>query len=168
MRLWVALIVLSLSAGAASAQVTFGASRPRGVRIHAPAPKPEPVPPARPEPSAPREDVFRASQDTYRPRHDSLYFFPTAAFSSAYSAPEVVVQPVVVERTIVVERPAAPARDRAEAGAQPVPAVPAPVIVGVKKTVYVIPRCYAGDKPPEVSRLPPGCDLRDMKVIPPA
>ena len=164
------VVAALLTSGVASAQVAMGAARPPGIRIHTPprAPKPEP-PPATPQPQPPpaREDLFRARPDTYRPRHDSPYFFPAAAFYPVYSAPEVVVQPVIVERTIVVEQPASPKRASAEAGAQPTSSAPAPVIVGVKKTVYVIPRCYAGDKPPDASRLAPGCDIRDMKVIPP-
>jgi hypothetical protein len=36
------------------------------------------------------------------------------------------------------------------------------------KTLYVIPRCYAGDKRPSASALPAGCDLRAMRTIPPA
>jgi hypothetical protein len=35
------------------------------------------------------------------------------------------------------------------------------------KTFYVIAGCYAGDKPPEAARLPPGCDMSRVKAIPP-
>lgn len=38
----------------------------------------------------------------------------------------------------------------------------------VPKTLYVIPRCYAGDKRPAPSDLPPGCTVRMMRTIPPA
>ena len=34
---------------------------------------------------------------------------------------------------------------------------------GARKNLYVIPNCYAGDKPPEAA-LPQGCDIAQMKV----
>lgn len=35
------------------------------------------------------------------------------------------------------------------------------------KTIYVIPRCYAGDRPPVASQLPEGCAMAALRVIPP-
>jgi hypothetical protein len=50
---------------------------------------------------------------------------------------------------------------------QPVPeaATQAPVaaVRGPARTTYVIPNCYAGDRPPS-GMLPPGCDLSKMLV----
>jgi hypothetical protein len=43
------------------------------------------------------------------------------------------------------------------------PVVAAP---GVPKTFYVIPGCYAGDKPPR-AKLPRGCERSKLRVIPP-
>jgi hypothetical protein len=40
------------------------------------------------------------------------------------------------------------------------------VAPGVPKTFYVIPGCYAGDKPPR-GRLPRGCDRSRVRVVPP-
>jgi hypothetical protein len=37
---------------------------------------------------------------------------------------------------------------------------------GVPKTFYVIPGCYAGDKPPR-AKLPRGCDRSKLRVVPP-
>jgi hypothetical protein len=37
----------------------------------------------------------------------------------------------------------------------------------VAKTFYVIPGCYAGDKPPRTAPLPKGCDASKMRAIPP-
>ena len=37
---------------------------------------------------------------------------------------------------------------------------------GVPKTFYVIPGCYAGDKPPR-AKLPRGCDRSKLRAIPP-
>jgi hypothetical protein len=33
-------------------------------------------------------------------------------------------------------------------------------------TVYFIPRCYLGNVPPTAARLPVGCDMKDLKVMP--
>jgi hypothetical protein len=38
---------------------------------------------------------------------------------------------------------------------------------GVPKTFYVIPGCYAGDKPPRGRLLPRGCDASKVRTIPP-
>jgi PEGA domain len=45
----------------------------------------------------------------------------------------------------------------------PAPAAAATIVATATKTTYIIPRCYAGDRPP-VGALPPGCNLRDMLV----
>ena len=39
---------------------------------------------------------------------------------------------------------------------------------GKPKIFYVIPGCYAGDRPPALEWLPRGCDASKMRVIPPA
>ncbi|MGH9345933.1 MAG: hypothetical protein ACRD26_01590 [Vicinamibacterales bacterium] len=45
---------------------------------------------------------------------------------------------------------------------------PPPLAVpGVPKTFYVIPGCYAGDKPPRTVTLPRGCDPSKVRRIPP-
>jgi hypothetical protein len=43
----------------------------------------------------------------------------------------------------------------------------APPAPGTPKTFYVIPNCYAGDRRPEPSALPPGCDIRRLRTISP-
>jgi hypothetical protein len=49
------------------------------------------------------------------------------------------------------------------------PSVTAPLMApGKPKTFYVIPGCYAGDRPPALEWLPRGCDTSNMRVIPPA
>jgi len=53
----------------------------------------------------------------------------------------------------------------ARTAATPVPA--APVVQAVPKTFYVIPGCYAGDKPPRRGTLPAGCDLARLRKVPP-
>jgi hypothetical protein len=44
----------------------------------------------------------------------------------------------------------------------------APVPLAPRKTMYVIPRCYAGDTPPVASQLPAGCNARQVRRVPPA
>jgi hypothetical protein len=45
---------------------------------------------------------------------------------------------------------------------------PAPrVASGPPRTFYVIPNCYAGDKPPQADRLPAGCRIANTRRIPP-
>ena len=34
------------------------------------------------------------------------------------------------------------------------------------KALYIVPRCYIGDRPPLPSDLPAGCTLDDVRVIP--
>jgi hypothetical protein len=48
------------------------------------------------------------------------------------------------------------------------PAVLPPPTPAKAKTFYVIPGCYAGDKPPGNRRLPAGCDVLKLRTIPPA
>ena len=42
-----------------------------------------------------------------------------------------------------------------------------PIEAGVPRTFYVIPGCYAGDRPPTRRDVPVGCDLEDLRTIPP-
>jgi hypothetical protein len=51
-----------------------------------------------------------------------------------------------------------------EAAPRPPAPLPAP---GVPKTFYVIPGCYAGDRPPQTVQLPPMCDPAKARTIPP-
>ena len=51
-----------------------------------------------------------------------------------------------------------------EATPRPAPAPPPP---GVPKTFYVIPGCYAGDKPPQAERLPANCNAANARTVPP-
>jgi hypothetical protein len=53
-------------------------------------------------------------------------------------------------------------------GSVETPAAPsAPAAPGPPKTFYVIPRCYAGDRPPEANALPRGCDIANVRAVPP-
>jgi hypothetical protein len=57
---------------------------------------------------------------------------------------------------------------RADLEARAVSAAPAVAPRAVPKTFYVIPGCYAGDKPPRAARLRRGCDASKIRAIPPA
>jgi hypothetical protein len=46
-------------------------------------------------------------------------------------------------------------------------AAPAPVIPAKPKAFYVIPGCYAGDTKPQAAQLPRGCDVANLRVVPP-
>jgi hypothetical protein len=174
------LTALLLMCGSASAQVAMGAAPPPGVRFSPPPAEPE-TPPANPDPRPyghqpkPHQardvttgrDVFLAGPHTYRPRRDAFPSVVPFGFYPGPAVPEVVfvervTPPVVVERTkvVYVEKPV----EREPAVTSEPPAAPPRIVA--PKTLYVIPRCYAGDKPPAARDLPAGCDIRDMRIIP--
>jgi hypothetical protein len=81
------------------------------------------------------------------------------------------VEPVVTDeqyvRILPSDAPAFPRRPEpveSSASEPPLPFVKPPS----PKTLYVIPRCYAGDRLPVASQLPAGCRLEDVQVIPAA
>jgi hypothetical protein len=43
---------------------------------------------------------------------------------------------------------------------------PAAAVEIPHKTVYIVPRCYIGDRPPLTSDMPAGCKVEDVRVIP--
>ena len=43
----------------------------------------------------------------------------------------------------------------------------APRVAAIPKTFYVVPGCYAGDRPPAAGRLPTGCSAKNVRTIPP-
>jgi hypothetical protein len=49
---------------------------------------------------------------------------------------------------------------------EPEPLPPHATGVPAAMTIYFIPRCYLGNVPPTTTRLPAGCDISEMKVIP--
>jgi hypothetical protein len=55
--------------------------------------------------------------------------------------------------------------DLAKGDDTPQAALPAPVRAA-PKTLYVIPRCYAGDTPPRAEQLPAGCDPARVRTVP--
>ena len=160
-RIALAAVAMCLLATAAAAQDGLrSASLPERTPMN-------PVPP-------PQVDLFRAAPDTYTvrpplPRHhrrrlgDGYMFgngFLGPTYLTGYSAyadprlsrPEPAREQPPVARDIPPRVPYAPAA----------PPVVAP---GAPKTFYVIPGCYAGDRPPAVERLGPGCSISRMRVF---
>jgi hypothetical protein len=172
-----------LCSSAASAQFALGAARTPGVTIHRPdPPKEEPAPPpARPshshhhtaQPPAPGADLFLAGPDTYVPHNNrrrsrftsypGLSGYVPTAYTPGVAETVIVREPIIIE----VERPPREpqATDDREAARKPDP-VAIDVTPPKAKTLYVIPRCYAGDKRPSADQLPAGCDLSLLRVIP--
>jgi hypothetical protein len=113
----------------------------------------------------PREDLFRARPSTYHRRRDQIVI----PRGFGFFGPQLVypaVQPIIV----VVSRDPLESTRVAPPPVMPAPVPPAPYVAGVPgrpKTFYVIPGCYAGDRPPEPETLTPGCSLSRLRVVPP-
>jgi hypothetical protein len=131
--------------------------------------------PDRTPPPLPSEqpDVFGARPGTYVPHPNRPIFFP--GFPVFGSWPYGYWDPYSSRhrRWYHDEYRDRYARDieRAPAVAPPPDPVPEKYVAGVPgkpKTFYVIPGCYAGDRPPERDRIPRGCDVRKLRKIPPA
>lgn len=113
-----------------------------------------------------REDLFRARPDTYVQRYDRLLprhrqIHPGGAFY-------VIIAPYET----ITYRNGLEARTSNVAPSNPAPSPPAPSPLARSplappKTFYVIPGCYAGDKPPSADRLPPTCDITKLRIVPP-
>ena len=117
----------------------------------------------------PGSDLFRAGPETYTPHADRRWFVATYVPSVYW--PGTDASPATWRRP-----PAEPSADRPRIAlpvefpkpAEPAtPAAPPAAVPGDPRTFYVIPGCYAGDRPPRPERLPAGCDAASMRVIPP-
>lgn len=49
----------------------------------------------------------------------------------------------------------------------PAPIVRSPAAAAAALKMYVIPNCYLGNVPPRASRLPSGCDVKQVQVLDP-
>lgn len=74
--------------------------------------------------------------------------YETIAFDVHILPTETITYQTTLQASLPVTRTAPPA-----------PAAP--------KTFYVIPNCYAGDRPPDRSALPKTCDVARLRTIPP-
>jgi hypothetical protein len=131
------------------------------------------------------QDLYRVVPDFYRQRPDPtanrLFFpFPGGGVPGPYWPYWPYPFPIdgyygpLVQHAYGARRDAGrfgpPYGDFAEPPRETTPAAPPspPPLPGKPKTFYVIPGCYAGDRPPQPDRLPKGCDRSRMRVIPPA
>lgn len=176
-----AFSVACLIASTASGQAALGVARTPGVTVHRPEPPPEePAPPSarpshrhdrHPDPPPPGSDLFLAGPDTYaphnnrRPRRFNPYRGFTGYVPAAYTPS--VVETVIVPAPIIIEREPRPRETTVD---RETPPTPEPIVIYVTppapKTLYVIPRCYAGDRRPSADQLPAGCDLSLLRIIP--
>jgi hypothetical protein len=53
--------------------------------------------------------------------------------------------------------------DPLSAASRPLAAAPVEI---PHKPVYIVPRCYIGDRPPQPSDVPAGCNIEDVRIIP--
>ena len=113
----------------------------------------------------PRPDLFRARPGTFRPdRHQVL-----SPFGFGFLGPQLIyptIPPIIV---VVAREPLESARLDPPPVMPPVPP-PTPYVAGTPgqpKTFYVIPGCYAGDRPPDPETLKPGCSISRLRVVPP-
>ena len=155
-----ALAVALLSTAAAAQDGLRSASLPERTPMN-------PVPP-------PPVDLFRAAPDTYtpkppdqRPRHrqSNRHLFGASVFAPVY----LVGYSIEPDRRAGFQSPELEPLRRSEPPAPPAaaPVAPTPmppVTPGPRKTFYVIPGCYAGDRPPHADRLPPGCDVSKTRI----
>lgn len=123
-----------------------------------------------------RPDVFRAPPGTYVPRPVSPVFNPGFPVFGFWPFNPWQSQHSWRHRHWHRDRGEISDRESREVERPPA-AAPAPAPVpekyvagapGKPKTFYVIPGCYAGDRPPERDRIPRGCDVRKLRKIPPA
>lgn len=194
MSRWILCVVvggLMLPVNAAAQMPRLGASVlpqvepfPREPENETPAPPPAPSQPSAPAAPSGNRDLFRAGRDTFDPRFDRLLRPPESGmfFQTAATIWPVWVQPSAVPgrrragmvhpeeptiRIIIEYAPPPPA------ATVPPPAPPAtlpaaaPPTPAPKKTLYVIPGCYAGDKLPRRDQLRAGCDPKNLRVISP-
>ncbi len=156
-------LALLLSASFADAQRVGSHSRPA---MH-PSPthksaRPAPPPPLLPSSKQPTSP-FTAGPQTYAPRYDlpstvrrpdgSSYFAPTFLGPiNDTDVPADFVQPGrAPEPSRLISTTVEPPRVVASRGPD---------------TFYVIPGCYAGNRPPDPQRLPKGCEIAKLRTTP--
>ena len=112
-------------------------------------------------------DLYRSPDGSDRFLHNSPYppvtVYPGPIFPGAYYLFGYTYGPSYYETSMAeTQQPRALSRrhaaDRDNAAAAAVPSQPAPA-----KSFYVIPNCYAGDKPPS-GALPNGCDIKNLQT----
>ncbi len=178
-----AVVVLLFAPGARAQRATHGAApaaRPTQAssnRTSAPAPRtehshrPTPSPLASPDTRGP----FDARPGTYAPRYNipqhrhhrdgysagyALPFYDSAVEAS----PDAAAPPDAADQNVEPPGPSEPPNVAASPAAPPAPA-PVAATHG-PDTFYVIPGCYAGNRPPQPERLPKGCEVAKLRATP--
>jgi hypothetical protein len=123
------------------------------------------VPPSVPRPQT--SSPFDATPRTYAPRYDarSRRRIGPPYYSSAIGIGELATG---VDSAAVPEDVVAPS-DSPEPSRLTSPVFEAPRTVAASHapdTYYVIPGCYAGNRPPDPQRLPKDCDPRKLRTTP--
>ena len=123
---------------------------------------PPPPPPALPpSPFAARPETYAPHYDRPSPRRSRGYGYgnPAYGFGIDSLAPDAP--------------PPAPDQRSAETPVPPAPKIVEPPVEAPRVAVahgpdlfYVIPGCYAGNRPPNPERLPKGCDVARMRTTP--
>src|SRR6185436_4962725 len=165
------VLLLAVGPGTAAAQQ----------RRHRPAPSPPPAPfvpqtlstggittlppPPRPGPFDARPRTYSPRYNDARPRHRGgsgytgiPYYDGAVGIGEYVPAPAAVVAPPA-------EPAVAPAPEPPRAPA-PAPEPPRVAVAHGPDTFYLIPGCYAGNKPPDPARLPKNCDLAKLRTLP--
>src|SRR5689334_18828754 len=179
MRLGALVPTIVLMACVASAHTSRPGSRGQSGRPAPPPPSPpaapqQPIvtppfvtpqaqPPFVPTPSSQTRSPFDATSRTYAPRYDSR---PRRRYGPPYYSSAVGIGELATGSPSV-----AVPDDVPSAFAGPpltTPVFERPVVVASRgpDTYYVIPGCYAGNRPPNPQRLPKGCDAKNVKTTP--
>jgi hypothetical protein len=127
---------------------------------------------------APPASPFRAAPSTYlRHKKVSPFLRPRPSiviggFAVGGDAPSETPPPAgradtpTIETPVVAQPPEAQPPDRQPPRAQAPDAAPSAAPAALAPvTLYVIPGCYAGDRPPVDGILPAGCDVAKMRTV---
>lgn len=147
-------------------------------------PRPEPAPPQAPfvpqtlstggittlpppRPSSPfdvRPGTYAPRHNDPQPRHLGGAYTGLPYYNSAIGIGEYVPAPSAVAPR--PEPPAAAPAPQSPPAPAPVPETPRVAVVHAPDTFYVIAGCYAGNRPPDPARLPKGCELGRLRILP--
>jgi hypothetical protein len=130
-------------------------------------------PPPPPSPFAARPETFAPQFDRtspFRPGNGpgvSIYN-GTLGFSPYFVAPEPAAPPPAPDqqRPPAARAPESPAAPEPPRIPEPLPEPPRVAVSHGPDTFYVIPGCYAGNRPPDPERLPKGCDKSRLRTTP--
>ena len=127
-------------------------------------------------PPPPPPSPFAARPDTYAPRYTLPPFRagngPGVSIYNGWLGfgPYIPVAEPLAPAAVPEQRlPPAPAEPPRTPEPPKNPTPPEPVQIAAAHgpdTFYVIPGCYAGNRPPNPARLPKGCDLAKMRTTP--